>query len=155
MRLTRHLISGFAQLFVIRHLLADFARLATLLCRSQGALAAEHLLLRKQLARFQERKVKPHRATDATRFLMALLGRFLDWRSALVVVKPDNLPDRFRPGRRPDPKPRGMTFVPNHAEAMVACDFFVVVTARCRILYVFVVMEVGTVGHEAGPHAPG
>jgi len=34
-------------------------------------------------------------------------------------------------------------------------DFFVVVTARCRILYVFVVMEVGTAGHEAGPHAPG
>jgi hypothetical protein len=115
----RHLISGFAQLFVIRHLLADFARLATLLCRSQGALAAEHLLLRKQLARFQERKVEPHRATDATRFLMALLGRFLDWRSALVVVKPDSLPDRFRPGRRPDPKPPGMTFVRNHAEAMV------------------------------------
>jgi putative transposase len=37
-----------------------------------------------------------------------------------------------------------MTFVRNHAHAMLACDFFVVVTARFRILYVFVVMEVGT-----------
>jgi putative transposase len=37
-----------------------------------------------------------------------------------------------------------MTFVRNHAQAMLACDFFVVATARIRILYVFVVMEVGT-----------
>ena len=31
----------------------------------------------------------------------------------------------------------------NHAEAMIACDFFVVVTARFRIRYVFVLMELG------------
>jgi len=37
-----------------------------------------------------------------------------------------------------------MTFVRNHAQAMLACDFFVVVTARFRILYVFVIMEVGS-----------
>ena len=41
-------------------------------------LAAENLFLRKQLARFQERKIKPHRASDATRFLMALPGRFFN-----------------------------------------------------------------------------
>jgi len=92
MTLARHLISGFAHIvLVIRHLFADFARLATLLRRSHGALAAENLFLRKQLALLQERKAKPHRATDATRFLMALLGRFFNWRSALVVVKPDTL----------------------------------------------------------------
>jgi len=39
---------------------------------------------------------------------------------------------------------RWMTFVRNHAQAILACDFFVVVTARFRILYVFVIMEVGT-----------
>jgi hypothetical protein len=33
--------------------------------------------------------------------------------------------------------------VRNHAQAIVACDFFVVVTARFRILYVFVLMELG------------
>ena len=37
-----------------------------------------------------------------------------------------------------------MTFVRNHAQAILACDFFVTVTATFRVLYVFVVMEVGT-----------
>ena len=37
-----------------------------------------------------------------------------------------------------------MTFVRNHAKGIVACDFFVVVTATFRVLYVFVVMEVET-----------
>jgi putative transposase len=36
------------------------------------------------------------------------------------------------------------TFVHNHAESLVACDFLVAVTARFRVLYVFVVMEVGS-----------
>ena len=39
---------------------------------------------------------------------------------------------------------RWMTFVRNHAKAIVACDFVVAVTLRFRILYVFVVMEVGS-----------
>ena len=39
---------------------------------------------------------------------------------------------------------RWMTFVRNHAEAILACDFFVTATAKFRVLYVFVVMEVGT-----------
>jgi transposase InsO family protein len=47
------------------------------------------------------------------------------------------------PGKRV-PSQRWMTFVRNHAQAILACDFFIVVTARFRILYVFVVMEVGT-----------
>lgn len=47
------------------------------------------------------------------------------------------------PTRSPDPRQRWLTFVRNHAQAMVACDFFVVVTARFRILYVFVLMELG------------
>jgi len=36
------------------------------------------------------------------------------------------------------------TFVRNHAKALLACDFMIAVTARFRILYVFVVMEVGS-----------
>jgi transposase InsO family protein len=46
--------------------------------------------------------------------------------------------------RRPDSSQRWMTFVRNQAKAIVACDFFVVVTARFRVVYVFVIMEVGT-----------
>jgi putative transposase len=194
-------------MFLVRDLIADFARLATSGCRSRVTLTAENLFLRKQLALFQERKIKPHRATEATRFMMVLLDRFFDWRSALVVVRPDTLirwhrngfrlfwrwkskqrgrpklpanlreliremaganpiwgeariadelklgirvsprtvgkylSSGSRPGRTPDPKQRWMTFVRNHAKAIVACDFFVVVTATFRILYVFVVME--------------
>jgi len=47
------------------------------------------------------------------------------------------------PRRKPDPSHGWLTFVRNHAQAIVACDFFVVVTARFRILYVFVLMELG------------
>jgi transposase InsO family protein len=36
------------------------------------------------------------------------------------------------------------TFVRNHARSIVACDFLVAVTVRFRVLYVLVVMEVGT-----------
>jgi len=52
----------------------------------------ENLFLRKQLALFQERKLRPHRADDSTRWLMNFLSRWFDWRSALVVVKPDTRP---------------------------------------------------------------
>jgi transposase InsO family protein len=46
--------------------------------------------------------------------------------------------------RRGPSSQRWMTFVRNHAEGILACDFFVTVTASFRVLYVFVVMEVGT-----------
>jgi putative transposase len=36
------------------------------------------------------------------------------------------------------------TFVRHHAREVLACDFFVTVTARFRLLYVFVVLDVGT-----------
>jgi putative transposase len=189
----------------------ELVRLASLAIRSHTSLAAENLFLRKQLALFQERKVKPRRADDATRWLMATLGRVFQWRNALVSVKPDTLirwqrrgfrffwrwkskptgrprlPEILRklirqmaahnvswgeerianelklklgirvsprtvgkylrngrPSRTPDPQQRWLTFVQNHAKGIVACDFFVVVTATFRILYVFVIMELGS-----------
>ena len=39
---------------------------------------------------------------------------------------------------------RWATFVHNHAKAIVACDFFISVTASFRILYVLVAMEVNS-----------
>jgi putative transposase len=54
---------------------------------------------------------------------------------------------RYMPSRRPRPS-RGTqawsTFVRNHARSVLASDFFVVVTASFRVLYVFVVLEVGS-----------
>jgi transposase InsO family protein len=50
--------------------------------------------------------------------------------------------------RRSSGQPRGdqrwATFLKNHAKAIVACDFFVAVTATFRMLYVFVVIEHGS-----------
>lgn len=46
-----------------------------------------------------------------------------------------------RPKGVPNGDRRWSTFVRNHAQAIVACDFCVVVTATFRLLYVFVVME--------------
>jgi len=62
----------------------DLARLGTVATRSRGALAAENLFLRKQLALFQERKVGPRRADDSTRLVMADLSRMFQRRDALV-----------------------------------------------------------------------
>jgi transposase InsO family protein len=189
----------------------DLVHLLVLVSRSRRALAAENLFLRKQLALFQERKLKPHRADDSTRLLMVILGRMFSWRDALVNVKPDTFIRWHRKGfrllwrwksqpvgrprtpldlrrligemaaenptwgeerianelqlklgirvsprtvekylrnggprRTPDPKQRWLTFIHNHAKVIVACDFFGVVTASFRTLYVFVIMELGT-----------
>ena len=184
-----------------------------LIClRPAPVLAAENLFLRKQLALYQERNVKPARATNATRITLVWLGRWFDWRQALAIVQPETFLRwhrqgfrlfwrwKSRPGRpqipgdlqalirqmarenptwgqerianelllklglrvsprtvrkylpqRQPPGPgkrmssqRWVTFVRNHAQAIVACDFCVVVTATFRLLYVLVVMEHAT-----------
>jgi putative transposase len=69
----------------------DLASLASSVTRSRAQLAAENLVLRKQLALYQERQVKPRRADDATRIILAGLSRFLEWRHLLVIVKPETL----------------------------------------------------------------
>ena len=203
LKASRHLMR------TVRRVLLDSLRLVARTCRSRSAVEAENLFLRKQLTLFQERNLRPRRADDSTRWLMSFLSHWFEWRSALVVVKPDtlirwhrkgfrlfwrwkskpvgrptlpnNLQELIRKmaadnptwgqehianelklklgirvsprtvqkylarhrGRTPDPSQRWLTFVRNHAQAMVACDFFVVVTARFRILYVMVIMELG------------
>ena len=78
----------------------DLVRLAFLAAHSRRALAAENLFLRKQLALFQERKVKPRRANDSTRLIMVILGRMFSWRDAVVNVKPDTFIRWHRKGFR-------------------------------------------------------
>jgi putative transposase len=52
---------------------------------------------------------------------------------------------RRRPSAQPGSRSQAWsTFVRNHARDVLACDFFVTVTARFRLLYVFVVLDVGT-----------
>src|SRR5262245_57680668 len=194
------------------HLSLDFIRVLGGLLQPRSALAAENLFLRKQLALYQERQVRPRRATDATRLVMVLAARLFDWKEALIAFRPETFTGwhrqgfklfwrwKSRPVGRPriptdlrqlilemardnnwgqariaaelllklgiqvsprtvqkylleDPKggrrqavpsQRWMTFVRNHAQDMLACDFFVSVTVRFHILYVFVMMEIGS-----------
>jgi transposase InsO family protein len=197
---------------ILLTLLGDVVRFLWLCLRSPASLAAENLFLRKQLALYQERHVKPRRATNATRLTLIWLGRWFDWRQALTIVQPETFLRWHRqgfqlfwrwksnPGRPPVPtelqalirrmarenptwgeerianelllklglrvsprtvrkympkqvdygrgkratSQRWQTFVRNHAQAIVACDFCVVVTATFRLLYVFVIMEHAT-----------
>jgi hypothetical protein len=48
-------------------------------------------LWRKQLARYQERRVRPRGADDATRITLVMPSDLIDWRAALTIVKPDSL----------------------------------------------------------------
>ena len=190
----------------ILKLLGDLAAFIRQIIRSHRALAAENLFLRKQLAMYQERKLKPRRPDTPIRIALVLLSRLFNWRDALVVVQPRTLVRwhrqgfrlfwrwKSRPGRPPIPvelrrlihamalsnpswgeerianelllklgirvsprtvrkympsKPLGgprddqrwSTFVRNHAEAILACDFCMVVTATFQLLYVLVVIE--------------
>ena len=189
----------------------DLLLLLGLALRSHAHLAAENLFLRKQLALYVERQVKPRRASNATRLTLVVLAHLIEWRRILTIVQPDTLVrwhrhavrlvwrwtsrPRGRPRipvdlqrliaemartnrtwgeeriaaellvklgislsprtvRRYMRRPRSMhpgsqsqtwsTFVRNHAREVLACDFFVTVTARFRLLYVFVVLDVGT-----------
>jgi putative transposase len=204
--LPRHIIHRARTLLM---LLMDACRFLRLCLRPSPALAAENLFLRKQLALYQERQIKPRRPTQATRMALAWLAGWFDWCQALVLVQPATLIRwhrqgfrlfwrwTSRPGRptipadlqalirrmarenpswgeeritnelflklglyvsprtvrrylptRLDhgwhqriPSQRWLTFVHNHAKAIVACDFC---TVAFRLLYVFVVMEHAT-----------
>jgi putative transposase len=187
-------------------LLYDLATFVWLMLRPHGALVAENLFLRKQLAMYQERNLKPRRPDTPFRVALVVLSRLFNWKDALIVVQPQTLVRwhrqgfrlfwrwKSRPGRPPIPielrrliremalsnpswgeerianelflklgiqvsprtvrkympkcpngRPRGdqrwSTFVRNHAAAIVACDFCVVVTATFRLLYVLIAFE--------------
>jgi putative transposase len=68
--------------------------------RSNRAIKAENLFLRRQLALYIERNVKPRRIDWVTRIGLTLLSRFFNWRDALVVVRPETLIRWHRTGWR-------------------------------------------------------
>jgi hypothetical protein len=84
-RLIRHL----CQLaYTLLTLGVDTTCFLQLWLRSPAALAAENLFLRKQLTLYQEDRIQPKRATNATRLALVRLSRWFDWRLALAVVHP-------------------------------------------------------------------
>ncbi len=76
-----------ALLRVLLQLLADLRFVALTFC-PRSALQAEILFLRRQLALYQERGVKPRRPDRASRISLALASRLFDWRASLVVGDP-------------------------------------------------------------------
>ena len=83
----------------------------------------ENLFLRKQLALFQERKVKPRRADDATRWMMATLSLMFPGRELLLNVKPDTFIRWQRKGFRLfwrwKSKPTGRPPLPKHLRQLI------------------------------------
>jgi hypothetical protein len=80
--------------------LMDAWRFLLLCLRPSPALETENLFLRKQLALYQEREVKPRQATHPTRIALTWLARRFDWRQALVIVQPATLIRWHRQGFR-------------------------------------------------------
>jgi putative transposase len=167
-----HMAAGLAKLLLA--LLTDGMSFVALPARTRTALATENLFLRKQLAFYQERKIRPRRFDNVTRFMLVLLSHGFAWQNALVNVTPKTFIGwhragfrlfwrwKSRPGRPRIPTElraliRAMaidnpswgeerianwsTFIRNHAAAILACDFCVVVTATFRLVYVLVVIE--------------
>jgi len=75
------------------------------------------------LALFQERRVKPSRADDSTRWMMAALSRLFNWRVALVAVQADTLVRWHRKGFRLfwrwKSKPTGRPRLPKNLQELI------------------------------------
>lgn len=76
---------------IIVRLAYDLIQWCGLLLRPRESLEAEMMFLRRQLALYRERGVRPKRVDAATRVSLAFLSRWFDWCSALVVVRPETL----------------------------------------------------------------
>src|SRR5450631_855114 len=74
---------------ILIQLAADWIRWFGLLLRSSRSIEVENLFLRRQLALYMERGVKPRRMDSATRIALALRSRLFDWRDSLGVVRPE------------------------------------------------------------------
>ena len=78
----------------------DILRLVVSFLRSSSAIRAQNLVLRRQLARYIERGVKPRRVDHVTRVSLALFSRLFDWRDAVVNFRPSTIVRWHRLGRR-------------------------------------------------------
>ena len=107
---------------ILVSLIADTMCYLGLYLRPSPALAAENRFLRKQLALYQERQVKPTRATNAIRLAMMWRSYCFDWCSALHIVKPETFitwhQEGFRLFWRSKSKP-GRPSLPKDLQALI------------------------------------
>jgi putative transposase len=85
---------------IVLRLAVDLIGLMILAIRSGRSVDAENLVLRRQLAFYRERGLKPRRIDAATRVSLAWLSRLCDWRSCLIVVRPETVIRWHRAGWR-------------------------------------------------------
>src|SRR5260370_23745127 len=85
---------------MVARLLVDLFGLLALTVRPRRSIEAENLVLRRQLALFKERGVKPRRIDAATRLSLAWLSWLCDWRSCVIVVRPETIVRWHRAGWR-------------------------------------------------------
>ena len=101
----------------------DALKFVKLSLQPNRALVAENLFLRKQLALYLERKVKPSRAKAATKLTLVLLSKLFPWPEALTIVKPDTFFRWHRKGFRLfwrwKSKPRGRPRVPAQLRQLI------------------------------------
>ncbi len=95
-----HHQSMIALVRIVLRLLTDLIALAAFTFRQRRAVAAEILVLRRQIALYRERGIKPRRIDAVTRISLGLLSRFFNWRGALVVVRPETMIRWHRAGWR-------------------------------------------------------
>jgi hypothetical protein len=75
--------------------LLEAARFLRCCLRSPAALAAEHLFLRKQLALYQARHLKPRHVTNAMRVALVWRSPWFAWQPAPAVIPPEPV-ERWR-----------------------------------------------------------
>ena len=85
---------------IVFQFLADLLGLVALSFRPRRSVKAENLFLRRQLALYKERGIKPRRIDAATRMSLVFLSKLFDWRNALIVVRPETLIRWHRAGWR-------------------------------------------------------
>jgi putative transposase len=76
---------------IVARLASELVGWVALAFQPSQSLHAEVMFLRRQLALHVERGAKPRRIDAATWVSLALLSRLFQWRSALVVVRPQTL----------------------------------------------------------------
>jgi putative transposase len=85
---------------ILLRFLTDLLRLIALSVRPRCSLEAENLFLRRQLALYKERGIKPRRIDATTRMSLVFLSKLFDWRDALTIVRPETLIRWHRAGWR-------------------------------------------------------
>jgi hypothetical protein len=98
--------------------------LLTLSLQSRTWLGNENLFLRKQLACYFERNVRPRRTDSASRITLVVLSPFVEWQRLLTIVRPDTFirwhREMFRLFWRRKSRRRGRPRIPAELQRLIA-----------------------------------